>query len=168
MKQLIITIISALPTLACLISVCATDIKSRVVPRLWVVIALIFQSFANLIYSIILFENISVLIFGWLSCVIIFAIYWIMRKISAKNAIGFGDITSAAMIAQALVLFGFDCLIYWFALVGVVGSLWLLVWKIYCKIRIPTNASIPFVPVEAISAIIAALLSITTHSILGG
>lgn len=168
MKQLIITIISALPTLACLISVCATDIKSRVVPRLWVVVALIFQSFANLIYSIILFENISVLIFGWLSCVIIFAIYWIMRKISAKDAIGFGDITSAAMIAQALVLFGFDCLIYWFALVGVVGLLWLLAWKIYCKIRIPTNASIPFVPVEAISAILAALLSITTHSILGG
>lgn len=168
MKQLIITIISALPTLACLISVCATDIKSRVVPRLWVVIALIFQSFANLIYSIILFENISVLIFGWLSCVIIFAIYWIIRKISAKNAIGFGDITSAAMIAQALVLFGFDSLIYWFALVGVVGLLWLLAWKIYCKIRMPTNASIPFVPVEAISAIIAALLSITTHSILGG
>lgn len=168
MKQLIITIISALPTLACLISVCATDIKSRVVPRLWVVVALIFQSFANLIYSIILFENISVLIFGWLSCVIIFAIYWIMRKISAKNAIGFGDITSAAMIAQALVLFGFDSLIYWFALVGVVGLLWLLAWKIYCKIRMPTNASIPFVPVEAISAIIAALLSITTHSILGG
>lgn len=168
MKQIIITIISALPTLACLISVCVTDVKSRVVPRLWIVIALIFQSFANLIYSIILFENISVLIFGWLSCVIIFAIYWIMRKISAKNAIGFGDITSAAMIAQALVLFGFDSLIYWFALVGVVGLLWLLVWKIYCKIRIPTNASIPFVPVEAISAILAALLSITTHSILGG
>ncbi|MFU0513619.1 prepilin peptidase [Gardnerella greenwoodii] len=168
MKQLIITIISALPTLACLISVCATDIKSRVVPRLWIVIALIFQSFANLIYSIILFENISVLIFGWLSCVIIFAIYWIMRKISAKNAIGFGDITSAAMIAQALVLFGFDSLIYWFALVGVVGLLWLLAWKIYCKIRIPTNASIPFVPVEAISAILAALMSITTYSILGG
>lgn len=168
MRQLIITIISALPTLACLISVCATDIKSRVVPRLWVVIALIFQSFANLIYSIILFGNISVLILGWLSCVIIFAIYWIMRKISAKNAIGFGDITSAAMIAQALVLFGFDCLIYWFALVGAVGLLWLLAWKIYCKIRIPTNASIPFVPVEAISAILAALMSITTHSILGG
>ena len=168
MKQIIITIISALPTLACLISVCATDIKSRVVPRLWVVIALIFQSFANLIYSIILFENISVLIFGWISCVIIFAIYWIIRKISAKNAIGFGDITSAAMIAQALVLFGFDSLIYWFALVGVVGLLWLFAWKIYCKIRMPTNASIPFVPVEAISAIIAALLSITTHSILGG
>lgn len=168
MRQLIITIISALPTLVCLISVCATDIKSRVVPRLWIVIALIFQSFANLIYSIILFENISVLIFGLLSCVIIFAIYWIMRKISAKNAIGFGDITSAAMIAQALVLFGFDSLIYWFALVGVVGLLWLLAWKIYCKIRVPNNASIPFVPVEAISAIIAALLSITTHSILGG
>lgn len=168
MKQIIITIISALPTLVCLISVCATDIKSRVVPRLWVVIALIFQSFANLIYSIILFENISVLIFGWLSCLIIFAIYWIMRKISAKNAIGFGDITSAAMIAQALVLFGFDSLIYWFALVGVVGLLWLLAWKIYCKIRISTNASIPFVPVEAISAILAALMSITTYSILGG
>ncbi|MBF9308762.1 peptidase A24 [Bifidobacteriaceae bacterium NR044] len=137
-------------------------------PRLWIVIALIFQSFANLIYSIILFENISVLIFGWLSCVIIFAIYWIMRKLAPTNSVGFGDVTSAAMIAQALVLFGFDCLIYWFALVGVVGLLWLFLWKIYCKIRIPTNASIPFVPVEAISAIIAALLSITTHSILGG
>lgn len=168
MRQLIITIISALPTLVCLISVCVTDIRSRVVPRLWIVIALIFQSFANLIYSIILFENISVLIFGWLSCVIIFAIYWIMRKLAPTNSVGFGDVTSAAMIAQALVLFGFDCLIYWFALVGVVGLLWLFLWKIYCKIRIPTNASIPFVPVEAISAIIAALLSITTHSILGG
>ncbi|RFT34146.1 peptidase A24, partial [Bifidobacteriaceae bacterium NR020] len=75
-------------------------------PRLWVVIAGIFQSFANLIYSVILFRNISVLIFGWISCVIIFVIYWSMRKISAKNAIGFGDVTSASMIAQALVLFG--------------------------------------------------------------
>lgn len=167
MKQLIITILSVLPTLTCLISVCVTDIKSRVVPRLWVVIAGIFQSFANLIYSIILFRNSSVLIFGWISCVIIFVIYWSMRKISAKNAIGFGDVTSASMIAQALVLFGFDCLIYWFALVGAVGLLWLLLWKIYCKICSPTNASIPFVPVEAISAILAALLSITTSSILG-
>ncbi|MFP1685372.1 peptidase A24 [Gardnerella leopoldii] len=136
-------------------------------PRLWVVIAGIFQSFANLIYSIILFRNSSVLIFGWISCVIIFVIYWSMRKISAKNAIGFGDVTSASMIAQALVLFGFDCLIYWFALVGAVSLLWLLLWKIYCKICSPTNASIPFVPVEAISAILAALLSITTSSILG-
>ncbi|RFT39654.1 peptidase A24, partial [Bifidobacteriaceae bacterium NR003] len=33
MRQLIITIISALPTLVCLISVCVTDIRSRVVPR---------------------------------------------------------------------------------------------------------------------------------------
>ncbi|RIY27350.1 peptidase A24 [Bifidobacteriaceae bacterium WP021] len=136
-------------------------------PRLWVVIAGIFQSFANLIYSVILFRNISVLIFGWISCVIIFVIYWSMRKISAKNAIGFGDVTSASMIAQALVLFGFYCLIYWFALVGTVGLLWLLLWKIYCKICSPINASIPFVPVEAISAILAALLSITTCSILG-
>lgn len=167
MKQLIITILSVLPTLTCLISVCVTDIKSRVVPRLWVVIAGIFQSFANLIYSIILFRNSSVLIFGWISCVIIFVIYWSMRKISAKNAIGFGDVTSASMIAQALVLFGFDCLIYWFTLVGAVGLLWLLLWKIYCKICSPTNASMPFVPVEAISAILAALLSITTSSILG-
>lgn len=167
MKQLIITILSVLPTLTCLISVCATDIKSRVVPRLWVVIVGIFQSFANLIYSVILFRNISVLIFGWISCVIIFVIYWSMRKISAKNAIGFGDVTSASMIAQALVLFGFYCLIYWFALVGAVGLLWLLLWKIYCKICSPINASIPFVPVEAISAILAALLSITTSSILG-
>lgn len=167
MKQLIITILSVLPTLTCLISVCTTDIKSRVVPRLWVVIAGIFQSFANLIYSVILFRNISVLIFGWISCVIIFVIYWSMRKISAKNAIGFGDVTSASMIAQALVLFGFYCLIYWFALVGAVGLLWLLLWKIYCKICSPINASIPFVPVEAISAILAALLSITTCSILG-
>lgn len=167
MKQLIITILSVLPTLTCLISVCVIDIKSRVVPRLWVVIAGIFQSFANLIYSIILFRNSSVLIFGWISCVIIFVIYWSMRKISAKNAIGFGDVTSASMIAQALVLFGFDCLIYWFTLVGAVGLLWLLLWKIYCKICSPTNASMPFVPVEAISAILAALLSITTSSILG-
>lgn len=167
MKQLIITIISALPTLVCLVAVCATDIKSRVVPRLWIIIAGLFQSLANLICSVILFENIRLLIFGWISCVFVFAIYWIMRKIAPQNSIGFGDVTSAAMIAQALVLFGFDCLIYWFALVGLVGLVWLLLWKIYCKIFLPTNASIPFVPVEAISAILAALLSITIHSILG-
>lgn len=167
MKQLIITIISALPTLACLISVCVTDIKSRVVPRLWIIIAGLFQSLANLICSVILFENIRLLIFGWIFCVFVFVIYWIMRKIAPQNSIGFGDVTSAAMIAQALVLFGFDSLIYWFALVGIVGLAWLLLWKIYCKIFLPINASIPFVPVEAISAIISAFLSITTHSILG-
>lgn len=166
MKQLIITIISALPTLACSVSVCATDIKSRVVPRLWIIIAIFFQSLANLICSIILFGNISLLIFGWISCVFVFAIYWIMRKIAPQNSLGFGDVTSAAMIAQALILFGFDSLIYWFALVGIVGLVCLLLWKIYCKIFSPTNASIPFVPIEAISAILAALLSITTRSIL--
>ena len=165
MKQLIITIISALPTLACSVSVCVTDIKSRVVPRLWIIIAIFVQSLANLIYSIILFGNISLLIFGWISCVFAFAIYWIMRKIAPQNSLGFGDVTSAAMIAQA-ILFGFDCLIYWFALVGIVGLVWLLLWKIYCKIFSATNASIPFVPIEAISAILAALLSITTRSIL--
>ena len=167
MKQLIITIISALPTLACAIAVCVTDIKSRVVPRLWIIIALFLQSLANLICSIILFGNISLLIFGWISCVFVFAIYLIMRKIAPTNSFGFGDVTSAAMIAQVLILFGFDCLIYWFALVCLVGLVWLLLWKIYCKIFLPRNVSIPFVPVEAVSAIIAALLSITTHSILG-
>lgn len=166
MKQLMITILSALPTLTCLISVCITDIKSRVVPRLWIIIAIFVQSLANLIYSIILFGNISLLIFGWISCVFAFAIYWIMRKIAPQNSLGFGDVTSAAMIAQALILFGFDCLIYWFALVGIIGLVWLLLWKIYCKIFSATNASIPFVPIEAISAILAALLSITTRSIL--
>ena len=166
MKQLIITIISVLPTLACSVSVCVTDIKSRVVPRLWIIIAIFVQSLANLIYSIILFGNISLLIFGWISCVFVFAIYWIMRKIAPQNSLGFGDVTSAAMIAQALILFGFDCLIYWFALVGIVGLVWLLLWKIYCKIFSATNASIPFVPIEAISAILAALLSITIRSIL--
>ena len=167
MKQLIITIISALPTLACAIAVCITDIKSRVVPRLWIIIALFLQSLANLICSIILFRDIRLLIFGWISCVFVFAIYCIMRKIAPTNSFGFGDVTSAAMIAQALVLFGFDSLICWFALVCLVGLVWLLLWKIYCKIFLPTNSSIPFVPVEAISAIIAAFMSITTHSILG-
>lgn len=166
MKQLIITIISVLPTLACSVSVCVTDIKSRVVPRLWIIIAIFVQSLANLICSIILFGNISLLIFGWIFCVFVFAIYWIMLKIAPQNSLGFGDVTSAAMIAQALILFGFDCLIYWFALVGIVGLVWLLLWKIYCKIFSATNASIPFVPIEAISAILAALLSITTRSIL--
>lgn len=178
MKQLIITSIFTMPTLTCLIAVCITDLKSRIVPRLWIILATLLQSFANLAYSIILRGNISLALFCWISCAIVFVIYLIMQKLAPPNSIGFGDVTCAAMIAHALGLFGFDCLLYWFALVGAMALIWILLWKFYCKIlrkilckrfckisykrshkaRSPTSISIPFVPVEAISVLLAILL----------
>ncbi len=166
MSQFIIACLFTTPTLVCLIAVCATDLISRVVPRLWVVLAAFAQSAANLIFSLISLHNVNFLLRGWLCAVTVFAIYVLMQKLCSRGAIGFGDVTCASMISQALALFGFDCIIYWFALVSIFGLIWILVWKICPKVclrffRVKSKNvqnKIPFVPVLAASAFIAVML----------
>ncbi|EPI54110.1 hypothetical protein [Gardnerella vaginalis] len=171
MSQFIMACLFAMPTLVCTIALCATDLVSRVVPRLWVVLAAFAQSAANLIFSLITLHNVNFLLCGWLCAVTIFAFYVLVQKLCVRGALGFGDVTCASMIAQALALFGFDCIIYWFALVGIFGLIWILVWKICSKVclrffRVNFSSvkskneqnKIPFVPVLAASAIIAVML----------
>ncbi len=166
MSQFIIAFLFAMPTLICTIAVCATDLISRAVPRLWVVLAAFAQSAANLIFSLIALRNVNFLLRGWLCAVLVFAFYVLVQKLCVRGALGFGDVTCASMIAQALALFGFSCIIYWFALVGIFGLIWILVWKIYSKVclrffRVKSKNEqnkIPFVPVLAASFIIAVML----------
>ena len=171
MSQFIIACLFTTPTLVCLIAVCATDLISRVVPRLWVVLAAFAQSAANLIFSLISLHNVNFLLRGWLCAITVFAIYVLMQKLCMRGALGFGDVTCASMTAQALALFGFDCIICWFALVSILGLIWILVWKICSRVCLRffrvnfSNAKfknaqnkIPFVPVLAVSALIAVML----------
>ena len=169
MSQFIITCLFATPTLVCTIAVCATDLISRVVPRLWVVLAAFAQSAANLIFSLITLRNVNSLLRGWLCAVAVFAFYVLVQKFCARGELGFGDVTCSSMIAQALALFGFGCIIYWFALVSIFGLIWILVWKICPKVclrffRVKSKNvqnkqnKIPFVPVLAASAFIAVML----------
>ena len=109
MSQFIVTCLFATPTLICMIAVCATDLTSRIVPRLWVLLAAFAQSAANLIFSLITFNNVNFLLRGWLCAVTVFAIYVLTQKLCVRGALGFGDVTCASMIAQALALFGFEC-----------------------------------------------------------
>ncbi|PMC49873.1 peptidase A24 [Gardnerella vaginalis] len=166
MSQFIIACLFAAPTLVCTIALCATDLVNRVVPRLWVLLAAFAQSAANLIFSLITFHNVNFLLRGWLCAVTVFAIYVLTQKLCVRGALGFGDVTCASMIAQALALFGFDCIIYWFALVGIFGLIWILVWKIcskvclrFFRVHLVQNEQnkIPFVPVLAASSIIAVM-----------
>ena len=167
MSQFIIACLFATPTLICMIAVCVTDLTSRIVPRLWVVLAAFAQSAANLIFSLITLHNVNFLLRGWLCAITVFAFYVLVQKLCMRGALGFGDVTCASMIAQALALFGFGCIIYWFALVGIFGLIWILVWKICSKVCLRffrehlvqnEQNKIPFVPVLAASAIIAVML----------
>ncbi|WP_297642792.1 hypothetical protein [uncultured Gardnerella sp.] len=56
-----------------------------------------------------------------------------MRYIAGKKSLGLGDITCATMLAQALILFGFESIITWIALTGVIGIFAIIICNIHKK-----------------------------------
>lgn len=126
-------IITSIPTLICAIALCFTDMRYFCVPRLWVIIAIFAQTLSNSIYSIATKHDFSITLYGWVSAISCFLLYLTMRKISGKKSIGFGDITCATMLAQALGLFGIESLIIWIALTGLVGGFAIIAYVIFQK-----------------------------------
>lgn len=126
-------LIAAIPTLICAIALCFTDILYFVVPRAWVIFAIISQTLSNSIYSILLKHDFSITFLGWISSAICCCLYVIMRYIAGKKSLGFGDITCAIMLAQALILFGFESIITWIALTGVIGIFAIIICNIHKK-----------------------------------
>lgn len=127
------TLIASIPTLICAIALCFTDILYFVVPRAWVIFAIISQTLSNSIYSILLKHDFSITFLGWISSAICCCLYVIMRYIAGKKSLGFGDITCAIMLAQALILFGFESIITWIALTGVIGIFAIIICNIHQK-----------------------------------
>lgn len=181
-------IVTSIPTLICAIALCFTDMRYFCVPRLWVIIAIFAQTLSNSIYSIAIKHDFSITLYGWVSALSCFLLYLTMRKISGKKSIGFGDITCATMLAQALGLFGIESLITWIALTGVIGGFAIIAYVIFQKYvdskkqisnstfnsnsnsnsKSKSNSKyddknkslrIPFVPVEVLSAIFAVILT---------
>lgn len=179
-------IVTSMPTLICAIALCFTDMRHFCVPRLWVIIAIFAQTLSNSIYSIATKHDFSITLYGWISALSCFLLYLTMRKISGKKSIGFGDITCATMLAQALGLFGIESLIIWIALTGLVGGFAIIAYVIFQKYvnskKQTSNSNskstsdstsdsnskyddknkslrIPFVPVEVLSAIFAVILT---------
>lgn len=126
-------ILTSIPTLICAIALCFTDMRYFCVPRLWVIIAIFAQTLSNSIYSIATKHDFSITLYGWISALSCFLLYLTMRKISGKKSIGFGDITCATMLAQALGLFGIESLIIWIALTGLVGGFAIIAYVIFQK-----------------------------------
>lgn len=126
-------IVTSIPTLICAIALCFTDMRYFCVPRLWVIIAIFAQTLSNSIYSIATKHDFSITLYGWISALSCFLLYLTMRKISGKKSIGFGDITCATMLAQALGLFGIESLIIWIALTGLVGGFAIIAYVIFQK-----------------------------------
>lgn len=126
-------LIAAIPTLICAIALCFTDILYFVVPRAWVIFAIILQTLSTSIYSILLKHDFSITFLGWISAAICCCLYVIMRYIAGKKSLGFGDITCATMLAQALILFGFESIITWIALTGVIGIFAIIICNIHQK-----------------------------------
>lgn len=126
-------LIAAIPTLICAIALCFTDILYFVVPRAWVIFAIILQTLSTSIYSILLKHDFSITFLGWISAAICCCLYVIMRYIAGKKSLGFGDITCATMLAQALILFGFESIITWIALTGVIGIFTIIIFNIHKK-----------------------------------
>lgn len=126
-------LIAAIPTLICAIALCFTDILYFVVPRAWVIFAIILQTLSTSIYSILLKHDFSITFLGWISSAICCCLYVIMRYIAGKKSLGFGDITCAIMLAQALILFGFESIITWIALTGVIGIFAIIICNIHQK-----------------------------------
>lgn len=127
------TLIAAIPTLICAIALCFTDILYFVVQRAWVIFAIILQTLSTSIYSILLKHDFSITFLGWISAAICCCLYVIMRYIAGKKSLGFGDITCATMLAQALILFGFESIITWIALTGVIGIFAIIICNIHKK-----------------------------------
>lgn len=126
-------LIAAIPTLICAIALCFTDILYFVVPRAWVIFAIILQTLSTSIYSILLKHDFSITFLGWISAAICCCLYVIMRYIAGKKSLGFGDITCATMLAQALILFGLESIITWIALTGVIGIFAIIICNIHKK-----------------------------------
>lgn len=163
------------PTLVGSIFLCASDFKSRMIPRMWVLATLFTQSLSTALYVSVTYfikQNFSIhscfnpLLMGWFCCFLTALLYEILRLCAGKNALGFGDVTCAIMLSQAVGFFGLYAYALWFALTGLVGLVCVVLWQlIYVRILKKNSAQdhklydtrMPFVPVLTISAILATL-----------
>ncbi|RBP98335.1 peptidase A24 [Bifidobacterium aemilianum] len=161
-----------LPSLICGLLLSAKDIRSRRVPRVWVVAGSLSQALTTGIWGLINdrpYLLVSTLLLGALIAALQLAL-----ALAKPGALGLGDVTASFMIGQAVGVYGWQALLVLWLLMGLLGLAALGLWPIYRR-RIqshpsrpkpgtspvrPADASsqLPFVPVMVLAGFITVML----------
>lgn len=143
----------ALPSLLCGIALSLEDIRTRSVPRSWVLAGVSLQ-FVVLTMAAFVFNEARLALlppcYGLSAALIQYAL-----SSMAHGSLGFGDVTASAMIGQAVGVFGMEAFLLWWTIMAVIGlsSIGL---RRATKVK---DTAMPFVPVLFISALMAVILA---------
>lgn len=118
-----------LPTMIIACYLCILDIRTRRIPRLWILLALTLETIATLVYSIFI-HSLTPLTMGWIAILLTIAISFIIAVISPQQSIGVGDATCAIILAQIVGNTGLISYILWLFFIGITGLVWILLWLI--------------------------------------
>ncbi|KFJ02987.1 prepilin peptidase [Bifidobacterium subtile] len=146
-----------LPSLLCGILLAIEDLRTRRVPRIWVAFGMVTQCAAFIIYGASHGRP-----WGFLAAlsyaVAAALLQWLLSSLR-PGSLGFGDVTCAALVGQAVGWLGLMAFLSWWLLMGVVGLLWIGGWHVRSRFsHAPAPIRAPFVPVIVISGVCAALL----------
>ncbi|MCH4208606.1 peptidase A24 [Bifidobacterium sp.] len=149
-----------LPSLICGCLLILEDIRSRRVPRAWVGAGMLAQCAALVVYGVSSGRPWGFLIALGYS-LLAGVMQWALSHLRT-GSLGFGDVTSVAMTAQAVGWFGFGVFVQWWLIMGVGGLVWIICWSGFARLRKTTQGfsdaglrPVPFVPVIVISGIVA-------------
>lgn len=115
-----------LPSLLCGLAINVEDIRSRRIPRAWIVTGCTAQIIVNLIYALsinTLYLALQAILFAVLSAVLQCAL-----ALVKPGSLGFGDVTATLLMGLAVGMFGLFAVVFWWLAISVVGLLWLVLW----------------------------------------
>lgn len=142
-----------LPSLLCGIALSISDIMTRRIPRLWVALGLAFQLVTIFLWDI---QHPRVYMLS-ASCIgaLLAAGLQYMLALVRPGALGLGDVTACALAGSAVGTRGIDAFVLWWILMGCLGLVELIVWRILIRAHPTWDKRMPFVPVIILAAIIS-------------
>lgn len=155
------TYLATLPSLLCGLVLCGTDLAHRRVPRATVALGFLIQLLVLVGVGLWTARP-------WLF--VLCAAYGLAAMgmqlglaLLRPGSLGFGDVTVALVIGQALGLFGVRAFVLWWLLMGVLGLIWIWAWNRYARPEPQdqsqtTPVTVPFVPVMVCAGLFAAVL----------
>ena len=107
-----------LPSLLCGLAISVEDIRSRRIPRAWIVTGCTAQIIVNLIYALSI-NTLYLALQAILQCAL---------ALVKPGSLGFGDVTATLLMGLAVGMFGLFAVVFWWLAISVVGLLWLVLW----------------------------------------
>ncbi|KAE8130129.1 peptidase A24 [Bifidobacterium tibiigranuli] len=151
-----------LPSLLCGTLLAAEDLRTRRVPRIWIAFGMVTQCAVFVIYGASHGRPWGFLVaLGYAAFAAL--LQWLL-SVLRPGSLGFGDVTCAALVGQAVGWLGLMVFLSWWLLMGLIGLLWIGGWHICSRFGRGTSSArtpsirAPFVPVIVISGVCAVLL----------